>query len=219
MQTPTIPIRSVADAPVVDRSPTARLTTARLTAAFRHTGRAPAAASETVWVPCVSGVLLLAAGAMSLATRQPWLFPALGPSAVLIAANPGHPTTRFHSVVVGHVTAFACAWLALILLGAGDSATLLGGHAMPVVRVWASAIAVAATTLVQPSFRAWHPPAAATALLVTSGVYHADRSTAFAMLAGVVVVALLGEWFQRLRLAAQSPASPASPAAASTRGH
>lgn len=213
MQTPTIPIRSVTGAPAATRSPTERLT-----AAFRCSGRAPAAASESVWVPCVSGVLLLAAGAMSLATRQPWLFPALGPTAVLIAANPGHPTTRFHSVVVGHVTAFACAWLALVLLGAGDSATLLGGHTMPVARVWASAIAVAATTLVQPSFRAWHPPAAATALLVTSGVYHADRATAFAMFAGVMVVALLGEWFQRLRLAAQAPASPPSPAPASTRG-
>ena len=196
MQTPTIPVRTVP--------------TARLTAALRQTSRAPAAASDAVWVPCVSGVLLLAAGAMSLATRQPWLFPALGPSAVLIASNPGHATTRFHSVVVGHVTAFACAWLALVLLGATDSATLLGGHAMPVVRVWASAIAVAATTLVQPSFRAWHPPAAATALLVTSGVYRADGATAFAMLAGLVVVALLGEWFQRLRITAQSPSHGAT---------
>ena len=201
MQTPTIPVRTVSGTPPADRSPTERLT-----AAFRLTSRAPAAASDAVWVPCVSGALLLAAGAMSLATRQPWLFPALGSTAVLIAANPGHSTTRFHAVVVGHVTAFACAWLALVLLGASDSATLLGGHTMPVVRVWASAFAVAATTLVQPSFRAWHPPAAATALLVTSGIYHADRGTAFAMLAGVLVVALLGEWFQRLRLAAQSPA-------------
>lgn len=206
MQTPTIPVPSVASgAPPQDRAST----TQRLTAAVRRTSHAPAEASDAVWVPCVSGVLLLAAGAISLATHQPWLFPALGPTAVLIAANPGHATTRFHAVVVGHATAIACAWLALILLGAGDSASLIGGHAMPVVRVWASAFAVAATALVQPSFRAYHPPAAATALLVTAGVYHLDRATAFAMFAGVVVVALLGEWFQRLRLAAQSPATPA----------
>ena len=205
MQTPTVPVQRVAsDGPAPDRS-----ATQRLTAAVRRTSQAPAEAADAVWVPCVSGALLLAAGAVSLATRQPWLFPALGPTAVLIAANPGHATTRFHSIVVGHATAFACAWLAIILLGAGDSASLLGGHAMPVVRVWASAFAVAATALVQPSFRAYHPPAAATALLLTTGVYQADRRTAFAMLAGVLVVALLGEWFQRLRLAALSPAAPA----------
>lgn len=199
MLTPTVPLQSVAGAP--PQNPSA---TQRLTAALRRSGQSPAAAADAVWVPSVSCVLLLAAGAMCLATRQPWLFPALGPTAVLIATNPGHPTTRFHSIVVGHVTAFACAWLALILLGAGDAATLVGGHAMPVARVWASAFAVAAMALIQPSLRAYHPPAAATALLVTAGIYRIDRSTALSLLGGVVVVALLGEWFQRLRLRAQA---------------
>ena len=201
MLTPTVPLQGVAGSPPQERS-----ATQRFAAALRRNGSSPAAASDSVWVPAVSGALLLAAGAMSLATRQPWLFPALGPTAVLIATNPGHTTTRFHSIVVGHVTAFACAWLALILLGAGGSATLIGGHAMPVARVWASALAVAAMALIQPSFRAYHPPAAATALLVTAGIYRTDRVTALSMLAGVLVVALLGEWFQRLRLRASIPA-------------
>jgi CBS-domain-containing membrane protein len=145
-------------------------------------------------------VLIVAAGAMSLATGRPWLFAGLGPTAVMIAASPGHPTTRFHAVVVSHAAAFICAWLAVLLLGVGGEPTLLG-KAIPVVRVWASALAVAVTALVMPSLRAYHPPAAATALLVTLGAYRVTWNNSFSLLAGVLVVALLGEWFQRIRLA------------------
>jgi hypothetical protein len=209
MRTPTVPLPGVTAAPSGDRTASERFTTA-----LRRAGRSSASTPDSVWVPAVSGTLILAAGAMSLATGKPWLFPALGPTAVLIATNPGHPTTRFHNIVVGHVTAFVCGWLAVLLLGAGDSFTLLGGHGIPVVRVWASAFAVAGMALVQPSFRAYHPPAAATALLVALGAYRTDLKTSLALLAGVLVVALLGEWFQRLRTregtASAAPAPKAS---------
>lgn len=193
MITPTVPSPAV----TADRRAASATGTA-FTAMWK--GRSPAAASDAVWVPTVAGVLILVAGAMSLATKQPWLFAGLGPTALVIASSPGHPTTRFHSIVIGHLTALACGWLALLLLGAGDSAALLSGKAIPVVRVWASALAVSVTALVQPSLRAYHPPAAATALLVTLGVYRMNGKTAIALMAGVLVVALLGEWFQRLRL-------------------
>ena len=198
MLTPTVAVPAVpADRPAEHGS------TARFTAAVRRSGASFAATPDSVWVPTISGGLILAAGATSLATGQPWLFPALGPTIVLVATNPGHPATRFHSIVLGHLTAMACAWLALLLLGVGDSPSLLGGHGLGVVRVWASAFAVAGMALVQPSFRAYHPPAAATALLITLGVSRAEWRSAVAMIAGVLVVALLGEWTQRLRLREQ----------------
>jgi CBS-domain-containing membrane protein len=86
---------------------------------------------------------------------------------------------------------------------------MLGGGAIPVVRVWASAFAVAGMALAQPSFRAYHPPAAATALLVALGAYRTNVKTAFALLLGVLIVALLGEWLQRLRLREQDTARAA----------
>ena len=190
--TPTVPLsRVAATKPAVDGGLTTGL----------WKGHSPAAAADAVWVPLISGVLIVVAGAMSLATGKPWLFAGLGPTAVMIAATPGHPTTRFHNIVVGHVTAFVCAWLAVLLLGAGKAPTLLSGQAVPVVRVWASALAVAVTVLVQPSLRAYHPPAAATAILVTLGVYRTNWNTSLSLLGGVVTIALLGEWFQRVRLA------------------
>jgi hypothetical protein len=192
--TPTAPMPTPTAAPTPSAAPT-------ITTLWK--GRSPAAAADAVWVPLVSGVLLLAAGALSLATGKPLLFAGLGPTALMVASSPGHPTTRFHSVVVGHATAVACAWLAILLLGADSPKVTLGAQAIPVARVWASAVAVAVTALVQPSLRAYHPPAAATALLIALGAYHPTWRNSLSLIIGVLVVALLGEWLQRIRLKEQ----------------
>jgi hypothetical protein len=189
--------------PTTDRTAPTRATEATGQTAFTpaFVGRSAAAASDSVWVPLASGVLVLVAGAMSLATKQHWLTVGLGPTAIAIASMPGHRTTRFHSVVLGHAVAFALGFLAVVLLGAGD-ATIFSAKALPVSRVWASAIAVALTGLVQPLLKAPHPAAAATALLVTLGIVRPTSKSALALLGGVLVVALLGEWLQRVRLGA-----------------
>ena len=176
----------------------------------RFPGRSLATSADSVWVPVASGTLVLVAGAMTLATGAPWLFAALGPTAVLMAANPGHPTTRFHTVVLGHLTALLCGWLAVRLMGAGATPNLFGGHAISVARIWASAAAIAVTTLVQPSLKAYHPPSAATALLITLGAYSASWKTFGSMLGGVLVLALVGEWLQRVRLAETKRAGAAA---------
>ena len=170
-------------------------------------GRSPASASDAVWTPLASGVLVLAAGAMSLATKQHWLTAGLGATAIAIASTPGHRTTRFHAVVLGHAVAFACGFLAVVLLGAGDAA-IFSAKAIPIARVWASAFAVALTALVQPMLRAQHAPAAATTLLVTLGILKPTWRNSLALLGGVLVVALLGEWLQRVRLRAARDAAP-----------
>lgn len=201
MITPTVPLSTVAppDAPKASRGERiAAGVTGSVTGLWG--GRSPAAAADSVWVPATSGALILVAGAMTLATGQPWLFAALGPTAVVIAASPGHPTTRFHAIVLGHLVALVCGWIAVLLLGAAHAPAVLGGHDIGVARVWAGAFAVAMTALIQPSVRAYHPPAAATALLITLGAYRASWSTTMSMMAGVVVVALVGEWLQRVRL-------------------
>jgi hypothetical protein len=178
------------------------MATARLTAALR-VARAPAAADDAVWVPGASAALVVVVGAAGLAMGQPLLFAALGPTALVMAGSPGHSTARFHNVVLGHLAGLACAWLALTLLGVGGAsglAALRGAQAVPLARVWASAFAVALTALVQPSLRAYHPPAAATALLVTTGVYRATWKTSLQLMVGVLIVAVVGDWLQRVRL-------------------
>lgn len=212
MRTPTVPLQSVPDrpmgappAPGASRPGTSgtsgTATNVAMTAARRML--ATSAMSDAIWVPLVSAILILAVGSLSLATRQPWLFAALGGTVVLLAANPGHPTTRFHAIVVGHLVALASAWIAVLLMGAGEAQSLLGGSGIGVARVWASAFAIAIMAAVQPSLKAYHPPAAATVLLVTLGVHRLTWNSVTAMIGGVLVVAVLGEWFQRIRLKQQ----------------
>ena len=170
----------------------------RHVAAKTWRARTQAIGGDAAWGAAMSAILILVVGALTLATSQPWLFAALGPSAVLIAGSRGQPSSRFHSVVVGHLSAMLCAWLVMVLVGASGSG--MSGDSIGVARVWASAMAIALTTLVQPSLRAYHPPSAATALLITLGAYHLNWKNSLSMMGGVVIIALMGEWFQRIRL-------------------
>ena len=214
MTTPTIPIAAVSSAAPQPAAHTARMAAARLTAAFRA-ARSPATSADAVWVPAASAALIIVVGAAGLAMQQPLLFAALGPTALVMASSPGHHTARFHNVVLGHLAALACAWLAVVLVGVGGApsgrsamrAAQALPQAVPLARVWASGIAVALTAAVQPSLRAYHPPAVATALLVTTGVYRATFKTSLELMAGVLLLALLGEWLQRMRLNGQPGAA------------
>lgn len=154
---------------------------------------------NAVWVPAVAATLIVLVGAIGQWLRQPWLFASLGPTVLLIASNPGHESTRFRAVVVGHLAAIGCAYLALLLLNANGAVGVLTRATVPFPRVWASAAALAMLAVLLPQLRAYHPPAAATALLVTLGAYRMTGKTPLALMGGVVAVALVAELLQRLR--------------------
>jgi hypothetical protein len=169
----------------------------KLTAALRGGSIAPVL--EAMWVPLVSAALIVLVGAIGAWLKQPWLFAALAPTVLMVAANPGHETTNFRAIVVGHVAAIACAYLALLLLNATTAATMLATRVVPFPRIWASAAAVAMLAIVTPQLRAFHPPAAATALLITLGAYRMTGKTPMALIGGVVVVAVAAELLHRMR--------------------
>jgi hypothetical protein len=156
-------------------------------------GRSVARAVDAAWAPGVCVALVILIGALGFWMHQPWLFAGLGPSILLVASSPGHETSRFRSIAVGHLVAIGCAYLALLLLNATSAPSLLAAATMSMQRVWASAGALAMLVLVQPQLRAYHPPAAATALLVTSGAYRMTGKTPLALMAGVLVVAIAAE--------------------------
>ncbi|HUF27740.1 MAG TPA: HPP family protein, partial [Gemmatimonadaceae bacterium] len=162
-------------------------------------GRAAATAIDALWVPVVSALLIVLAGAMGFWMSQPWLFAGLGPTVLMIVSNPGHETTSFRAVVVGHLAAIACAYLAVLMLSANEAATLTSSTSALSPRVLASAAAIAMLALVQPQLRAYHPPAAATALLITLGAYRMTGKTPIALMCGVVVVVVGAEILRRLR--------------------
>lgn len=162
-------------------------------------GGSVASLVDVVWVPLVSAALITLAGAIGVWLKQPWLFAGLAPTILMVAANPGHETTSFRAIVVGHLAAIACAYLALLLLNASGAPSMLATRVVPLDRVWASAVAVAMLAVVTPQLKAFHPPAAATALLVTLGAYRMTGKTPMALMGGVVVIALAAELLKRLR--------------------
>ena len=155
--------------------------------------------ADAMWVPTVSALLIVAAGAVGYWMKQPWLFAGIGPTAYMLASTPGHETTRFKNVVVGHLVAIGCAYIALLILNAGGAPSVLVSAKVVLPRVWASALALGMLALVQPQLKAYHPPAAATLLLITLGAYRMTGRTPLALMAGVVLVAVVAELLNRLR--------------------
>ena len=154
---------------------------------------------NAIWVPATSALLIVLAGMIGFWLKQPWLFAALGPTVFMMVSTPGHETTSFRAVVGGHIAAIACAYMALLLLNANEATTLAKAVTEVSPRVWASALALALLAIVQPQLRAYHPPAAATALLITLGAYRMTGRTPLALMGSVVVVALAAELLNRLR--------------------
>src|SRR5688500_8721591 len=106
--------------PVAMRATAGAPSFAKLTAIFRGGSIAPAL--EMVWVPLVSATLIVLVGAIGSWMRQPWLFAALAPTALMVAASPGHEPNNFRAIVVGHAASIACAYFALSVLNATGSA-------------------------------------------------------------------------------------------------
>lgn len=173
------------------------LSLAKLTAMFR--GGSSAAVVDAIWVPALAATLIVMAGAIGQWLKQPWLFAGLGPTVLMIASNPGHETTRFRAVFISHLAAIGCAYLALLMVNAAGAAGVVTRATVAMPRVWASAVSLAMLAVLLPQLRAYHPPAAATALLVTLGAYRMTGKTPLALMAGVFAVAVVGELLQRIR--------------------
>jgi hypothetical protein len=159
----------------------------------------PAATFEIVWAPLGGGLLMIAVGVTAWLAGMPWLIPSLGPTAYLQVENPAHPSARFYNTVVGHAIGLGAGLFAVFLVGAGQTATVLGDHQIVLARVWAAAIALALTILIGLALKASHPPAGATTLLVALGALKTQNDLLHAAI-GVLAIAGFGEILRRVRL-------------------
>ena len=154
---------------------------------------------DGVWTPLATALITLAPGLVGLALGRPALFPSLGPTALMQAHEPEHPSSRFYNVVVAHLLGLGSAFLAVTLLGiAHEKSVFEVGH-LTWERVAASVLAVALAAALEMVLRASHPPAASTTLLAALGTFHPTLRDTTTVAIGVLVVALVGEAFRRLR--------------------
>jgi CBS-domain-containing membrane protein len=136
-------------------------------------------------------------GLLSLVTRAPLLFPALGASAFILIAFPDSPAARARNVVGSHVLAAALGWLSFTLFGLvpGGASLVAGGDW---TNVAAAALALGLTTGLLLVFELHHPPAGATTLIFALGFLpHAWQiamvgASALLLLLIVRLLALLG---------------------------
>lgn len=129
--------------------------------------------------------IALMAGAAEL-TREPFLFPSLGPTAFLLFYTPYAPSASPRNSVCGHLIAVLAGYGALAvtgLLAAGPAGT---GVTTP--RVIAAALSLGVTCGAMIWFRVPHPPAGATTLIVSLGIITHPVHLAVLMLAVVLLV-------------------------------
>jgi hypothetical protein len=82
--------------------------------------------------------------------------------------------------------------LAVLLVRANESSSVLATGLVAPVRVWATVIAVALTMAVELLVRCSHPPSVATTVPLSLGALPPTWQTALAVLMGVVVAGVLG---------------------------
>jgi CBS-domain-containing membrane protein len=111
------------------------------------------------------GVLAL----LALVSRNPFVFPSLGPTAYLLFFSPLAKTSSPRNTIFGHAIGLICGYAAFVVTGAG--ALPFGVH--PGVfwpRILAAALSLSATGAFMVLLDVGHPPAGATTLIVSLGI-------------------------------------------------
>ncbi|HXO17643.1 MAG TPA: HPP family protein [Candidatus Dormibacteraeota bacterium] len=107
---------------------------------------------------------------IAMLSKAPFIFPSLGASAILMFYSPPLPTASPRSVILGHAIGILCGYAALVLTGLQNSPSvmIMGVDEM---RVFAASLSIALTGALMVFFRVTHPPAGATALVISLGVF------------------------------------------------
>lgn len=102
-------------------------------------------------------------------TKNPFVFPSLGPTAYLLFFSPLAEASSPRNAILGHAIGLICGYAAFALTGAshlpfGIQAGIYGP------RILAAALSLSTTGAFMVLLRASHPPAGATTLIVSLGI-------------------------------------------------
>ncbi|MBZ5610652.1 MAG: HPP family protein [Acidobacteriia bacterium] len=125
---------------------------------------------------------------LALVSRNPFVFPSLGPTAYLLFFTPLGRTSSPRNTIIGHVIGLVCGYAAFAVTGAG--ALPFGEH--PGIfwpRVLAAALSLSATGAFMVLLDVSHPPAGATTLIVSLGIISKPSELAIIEVAVFLLVA------------------------------
>jgi CBS-domain-containing membrane protein len=106
---------------------------------------------------------------LALVSRNPFVFPSLGPTAYLLFFSPLAKTCSPRNTILGHAIGIICGYGAYVVTGSG--AIPFGVH--PGIfwpRILAAALSLSATGALMVLFGVSHPPAGATTLIISLGI-------------------------------------------------
>lgn len=154
---------------------------------------------------------------VAMVSGTPFVFPSLGPTAILLFYTPLSPTASPRHTLYGHAIGILCGYGALLLMGLHHAPSAIGTN-VDGRRIMAAALSLALTASLMILLKAAHPPAGATILIVSLGVvtkpfYLLIIEIAVALLVGqgIVINRLAGLdyplWAKRVETTPVSPPS------------
>lgn len=137
----------------------------------------------------INGFITIALLALlALVSRNPFVFPSLGPTAYLLFFSPLAKASSPRNTIFGHAIGIVCGYTAYVVTGAG--AVPFGVH--PGIfwpRILAAALSLSATGAFMVLFGVSHPPAGATTLIISLGIISRPRELAIIEVAVFLLVA------------------------------
>jgi len=162
------------------------VTRAQLPWLLRHYARTPTLAIFALLNGLISIGLL---AALALVTHSPFVFPSLGPTAFLFFYTPTAPSAAPRNTIVGHAIGVAAGYFSLLVTGlahAGPALTV--GVSGP--RVVAAALSLGLTAGLMVLLKSPHPPAGATTLIISLGLFTTPYQLLILMVAVVLLTAV-----------------------------
>lgn len=137
----------------------------------------------------VNGFLTIALLALlAVVTDSPFVFPSLGPTAYLLFVAPLAENSSPRNTILGHAIGLICGFAAFGITGA--AAVPFGVHTgVYWPRILAAGVSLSATGAFMVLFRAGHPPAGATTLIVSLGIISKPKELVIIEVAVFLLVA------------------------------
>ena len=145
----------------------------------------------------LAGISLAVVGAVGRGLTWPTLTPTLGPTAYVFAAHPASEGGRLRNAILGHTAGIGCGLAMLAAFGLWSAPSLAKTGYPTWKHVGAAALAAGLTVLVLEVLDAHHSPAAATALLVATGLAKPGRPL-LGLVVGLAVLIVVGPALSRL---------------------
>ncbi|HSB88271.1 MAG TPA: HPP family protein [Ilumatobacteraceae bacterium] len=133
---------------------------------------------------------LVAIAVMSLiayVTDEPFIFPSLGPTAFLLFYTPLLPAACPRNTLGGHAIGAAAGYLSLVIFGLTNDPPALA-TSVTAGRIGAAALSLGLTSGAMVLARVPHPPAGATTLIVSLGIFREPHQLAILMIAVLLLV-------------------------------